>query len=91
MRAPLSPTSAIADAATMSCSTSISRIAGAAVSKDQRQQRAGVRNGLRGYDAVQLASDLRAAADVSGTPSFVWVDRKLNAAAAAEGLTCLLS
>ena len=47
------------------------------------------RRGLRGYDAVQLASGLRAA-DVTGAPGFVCLDHELNAAAAAEGLTCLV-
>ena len=46
------------------------------------------RRGLRGYDAVQLASALRAA-DVTGAAGFVCLDRELNEAAAAEGLTCL--
>jgi hypothetical protein len=46
------------------------------------------RCGLRGYDAVQLASGLRAAY-VTGA-GFVCLDRELNAAAAAEGLTCLV-
>jgi predicted nucleic acid-binding protein len=46
------------------------------------------RRGLRGYDAVQLASGLRAA-DVTGAPGFVCLDQELNTAAAAEGLTCL--
>ncbi len=44
---------------------------------------------LRGYDAVQLASALRAA-DVTGATGFVCLDGELNAAAAAEGLTCLM-
>ena len=48
------------------------------------------RHGLRGYDAVQLASGLRAA-DVTGAPGFVCLDHELNAAAAGEGLTCLLT
>lgn len=48
------------------------------------------RHGLRGYDAVQLASGLRAA-DVTGAPGFVCLDRELNSAAAGEGLTCLLT
>ena len=48
------------------------------------------RRGLRGYDAVQLASGLRAA-DVTGAPGFVCLDRELNTAAAAEGLTCLVT
>jgi len=48
------------------------------------------RRGLRGYDAVQLASALRAA-DATGSPGFVCLDRELNAAAAAEGLTCLVA
>lgn len=48
---------------------------------------AGVR-GLRAYDAVQLASGLRAA-DVTGAAGFVCLDEELNAAARAEGLTCL--
>ena len=48
------------------------------------------RHGLRGYDAVQLASGLRAA-DVTGAPGFVCLDDELNAAAAGEGLTCLLT
>ena len=48
------------------------------------------RHGLRGYDAVQLASGLRSA-DVTGAPGFVCLDHKLNAAAAGEGLTCLLT
>jgi predicted nucleic acid-binding protein len=48
------------------------------------------RRALRGYDAVQLASGLRAA-DVTGARSFVCLDRELNTAAAAEGLTCLLT
>ena len=48
------------------------------------------RRGLRGYDAVQLASGLRAA-DVTGAPGFVCLDRELNAAAAAEGLTPLFT
>jgi hypothetical protein len=39
---------------------------------------------------VQLASGLRAA-DATGTRGFVCLDRKLNAAATAEGLTCLLT
>ncbi|MEA2234135.1 MAG: hypothetical protein QOD83_3951 [Solirubrobacteraceae bacterium] len=47
------------------------------------------RRGLRGYDAVQLASAIRAA-DVTGAPGFVCLDHELNAAAAAEGLTCLV-
>lgn len=47
------------------------------------------RHGLRGYDALQLASGLRAA-DVTGAPGFVCLDHELNAAAAGEGLTCLL-
>jgi predicted nucleic acid-binding protein len=47
-------------------------------------------HGLRGYDAVQLASGLRAA-DVTGVPGFACLDGDLNAAAAAEGLTCLLT
>lgn len=46
-------------------------------------------HGLRGYDAVQLASGLRAA-DATGSRAFVCLDGELNAAAAAEGLTCLL-
>lgn len=50
----------------------------------------GGRHGLRGYDAVQLASGLRAA-DVTGAQGFVCLDRELGAAAAAEGLTCLLT
>jgi hypothetical protein len=45
---------------------------------------------LRGYDAVQLASGLRAA-DVTAAPGFVCLDRELNAAAAAERLTCVLA
>jgi predicted nucleic acid-binding protein len=45
------------------------------------------RRGLRGYDAVQLASGLRAA-DVAGASIFVCLDHELDAAAAAEGLTC---
>jgi predicted nucleic acid-binding protein len=48
------------------------------------------RCGLRGYDAVQLASGLRAA-DVTGSPGFVCLDRELNEAAVAEGLTCLVT
>jgi len=48
------------------------------------------RRGLRGYDAVQLASGLRAA-DVTGSPGFVCVDHELNEAAASEGLTCLVT
>ena len=48
------------------------------------------RHGLRGYDAVQLASGLRAA-DVTGAPGFVCLDHELNAAATGEGLTCLLT
>ncbi len=48
------------------------------------------RHGLRGYDAVQLASGLRAA-DVTGAPGFVCLDHELNAAAAGEGLRCLLT
>jgi hypothetical protein len=48
------------------------------------------RRRLRGYDAVQLASGLRAA-DVTGDPSFVCLDGELNAAAAAEGLACLMA
>ena len=48
------------------------------------------RRGLRGYDAVQLASGLRAA-DVTGSPGFVCLDHELNEAAASEGLTCLVT
>jgi predicted nucleic acid-binding protein len=48
------------------------------------------RLGLRGYDAVQLASGLRAA-DVTGDPGFVCLGAELNAAAAAEGLKCLIA
>jgi uncharacterized protein len=48
------------------------------------------RRGLRGYDAVQLASGIRAA-DVTGAPGFVCLDHELNTAAAAEGLTCLVT
>jgi predicted nucleic acid-binding protein len=48
------------------------------------------RRGLRGYDAVQLASALRAA-DVTGDAGFVCLDGELNAAASAEGLACLLT
>lgn len=47
------------------------------------------RLGLRGCDAVQLASGLRAA-EVTDSPGFVCLDQELNAAAAAEGLTCLV-
>lgn len=47
-------------------------------------------HGLRGYDAVQLASGLRAA-DVTGASGFACLDQELNAAAAEEGLTCLMS
>lgn len=47
-------------------------------------------HGLRGYDAVQLASGLRAA-DVTGAAGFACLDGELNEAAAAEGLTCLLA
>lgn len=46
-------------------------------------------HGLRGYDAVQLASGLRAA-DATGGRGFACLDGELNAAAAAEGLICLL-
>jgi hypothetical protein len=45
------------------------------------------RHGLRGYGAVQLASALRAA-DVTGASC---LDHELNAAAAAEGLRCLVT
>lgn len=48
------------------------------------------RHGLRGYDAVQLASGLRAA-EVTGAPGFVCLDRELNTAAVAEGLTCYMT
>lgn len=48
------------------------------------------RHALRGYDAVQLASGLRAA-DVTGAAGFACLDRELNAAASVEGLTCLLA
>ena len=48
------------------------------------------RHGLRGYDAVQLASGMRAA-DVTGARGFVCLDRELNSAAAAEGLVCLVT
>lgn len=48
------------------------------------------RRGLRGYDAVQLASGLRAA-EATGHPGFVCLDRELNVAAQAEGLTCLMT
>jgi predicted nucleic acid-binding protein len=48
------------------------------------------RHGLRGYDAVQLASALRAA-DVTGETGFVCLDCELNTAAAAQGLTCLVT
>lgn len=44
---------------------------------------------LRGYDAVQLASGLRAA-EVTGATGFACLDHDLNAAAGAVGLTCLL-
>jgi len=47
------------------------------------------RHALRAHDAVQLASGLRAA-DATGSPGFACLDQDLNAAAAAEGLTCLL-
>jgi uncharacterized protein len=47
-------------------------------------------HGLRGHDAVQLASGLRAA-DVTGAAGLACLDGELNAAAAAEGLRCLLS
>ena len=48
------------------------------------------RHALRGYDAVQLASGLRAA-EVTGATGFACLDHDLNAAASAEGLTCLLA
>lgn len=47
-------------------------------------------HGLRGYDAVQLASGLRAA-DATGASGFACLDHELNSAAVAEGLTCLLA
>lgn len=47
------------------------------------------KHGLRGYDAVQLASGLRAA-DVTRATGFVCLDGELTAAATSEGLTCLL-
>lgn len=47
------------------------------------------KHGLRGYDAVQLASGLRAS-DVTGDRGFACLDAELNGAASAEGLTCLL-
>ncbi len=47
------------------------------------------RHALRGYDAVQLASGLRAA-EATGCTGFACLDHDLNAAAAAEGLTSLL-
>jgi predicted nucleic acid-binding protein len=47
------------------------------------------RHALRGYDAIQLASGLRAA-DATGATGFACLDDELNAAAAAEGLACLL-
>ena len=47
------------------------------------------RHGLRGYDAVQLASGVRAA-DATGGRAFACLDGELNAAAAAEGLACVL-
>lgn len=46
------------------------------------------RHRLRGYDAVQLASALRAA-DLTGGRAFVCLDGELNAAASAEDLACL--
>ena len=48
------------------------------------------RHALRGYDAVQLASGLRAA-EATGALGFVCLDHDLNAAASAEGLTSLLA
>lgn len=48
------------------------------------------RHALRGYDAVQLASGLRAA-DATGATGFACLDTQLNAAATAEGLSCLLA
>jgi uncharacterized protein len=48
------------------------------------------RHALRGYDAVQLASGLRAA-DATGATGFACLDAELNAAATSEGLTCLLA
>jgi uncharacterized protein len=48
------------------------------------------KHGLRGYDAVQLASGLRAA-DVTGAAGFACLDAELNATAMAEGLTPLLA
>lgn len=48
------------------------------------------RHALRGYDAVQLASALRAA-EATGATGFACLDRDLNAAASAEGLTSLLA
>ena len=48
------------------------------------------RHALRGYDAVQLASGLRAA-EATGATGFACLDHDLNAAASAEGLTSLLA
>ena len=48
------------------------------------------RHALRGYDAVQLASGLRAA-EATGATGFASLDHDLNAAATAEGLTSLLA
>jgi len=48
------------------------------------------RRGLHGCDAVQLASGLRAE-EVTGARGFACLDHELNAAAAAEGLTCLMT
>lgn len=47
-------------------------------------------HGLRGYDAVQLASALRAA-DATASPAFACLDAELNGAAAEAGLTCVLA
>lgn len=47
------------------------------------------RHALRGYDAVQLASGLRAR-EATGATGFACLDHDLNAAATAEGLSCVL-